>query len=37
MGEKTPPPTSNGLGKGVSQNYWHLLPPIRMGNDSIGI
>jgi hypothetical protein len=37
MRERTFAPTSNGLERGMGQNYWHLLPPIRMGNDSIGI
>jgi hypothetical protein len=36
-GERTLAPTSNGLEGGVGQNYWHLLHPIRMSNDSIGI
>jgi hypothetical protein len=30
-------PTSNGLGRRVNQNYQHLSPLIKMGDDLIGI
>jgi hypothetical protein len=30
-------PTSNGLGRKVNQNYKHLSPLIKMGDDLIGI
>jgi hypothetical protein len=37
LGEGVFPPTSNGLGRGAGWNYWHLSPPIRIGEDLIEI
>jgi hypothetical protein len=37
LGEKLQVPTSNELGKGVDYTCWYLSPPIRMGDDPIGI
>jgi hypothetical protein len=36
MGEGIPTLTSNGLRKGVDQNYWCLSLLIRMNDDLIG-
>jgi hypothetical protein len=30
-------PTSNGLERGMGSDCWHLLPPIKIGDDPIGI
>jgi len=30
-------PTSNELERGMGSNCWHLLPPIKIGDDPIGI
>jgi len=37
LGEGALAPTSNGLRRGVDQNYLHLLPSIKMGDNLIRI
>ncbi len=35
--EGIPTQTSNGLGRGMDQSYWHLLPSIKTSGGLIGI